>query len=1207
MAFSLLALAGLAALIVVVAVFLFSSRGASRAMPIAIGLALLAVLGAAGFFFLSYRAPTRAPVVAVTPTATATAPVSADSIPTETGAPVRAVRGRVLRGAEGEVPVPGAAVEVFPATGGSCVAFLPPLAAVATEPDGTFSFEGVPVTGLRLRAAAPGCASAVVLAKSEDSEVVVRLLPGTFLAGRVFDADTKAALPGARVSVGDAAGAVCGPEGAFRIEGAPRGRVLVAASAPGYARRSDGLDLPEWGRTGHDILLRAGGSVAGVVLGVDGKPAPGAVVRPLAVLKVPVAGEVVAPVDAEAAISGADGVFLVEGLPAKTALRLVASTSDALSEPVDVAALAKGEARTGVEIRLAPGAAFAVEVRDGAGAPIAGVSVTAADPDEGGGRFGMLNVRVPTATAPGVTGADGRALVRPVVPGPKTVRARKDDWRNASAPAVAVAGQEIPVSLVLEPGASVSGRVQDPDGAPIAGAEVSAMSFAAGDASSETRTTAEDGTFRIGGLPGRASTVRAGKRGYVSTSANNVQPGTTDVVLTLAPGGTIVGTVTEPDGKPSPRFRAMAKPEGRPGANPMDWQRFASESAGTEFHDGRFRIEGVEPGSWTVEARADRFAPGRAAGVAVEARKETEVAIVLSSGVAVEGVVVRKSDGSPVAGARVRVPAEGIFGEFDMDLDLGALEDVASEELEQSRSFFGAFGKGEARSGADGRFRIEGLEPGALRLMVSAKGFAPQTARGLKAPSDGDVRIELGEEAAIEGVVTDMRGAPKAGVTVMIQRIPVFMRFGSTDEEGRYRVGGLGGGTYLFYVMEPGAALNLNSESVLLKEGETTRKDHRIGDGTRVFGRVTRGGAPVSGVAVMLVPTSRSGGPMGMLTGGGGGGFSMGSTKDDGTYEINGVSPGRYAASVQTTMGGNAGGGETVDVPRNATEVKHDIALPEAAIRGIVVDAQGAPVVGAAITALDPSVDPGRITDLGSAMQGMGGQTFSDDAGRFRMADMKPGTYRLRVQAEGRGTEIVENVSSSSGAEVRVVMGTGVEFKVRVVTADGAAVRGANVFLEDAEGRELTNLSGFDAVRTGEDGRAVVRAPPGPVTVEAAARGWAPGSARATVPTPEDVVVTLRPGATIRAKVVTGGGAPVPGAGIEVLDSSGSPLGHRFSMEGISDLLTGSTTSAEGTWVRADLPAGSWKVRVATQDGRTAEQSVGLAEGETAEITLRLP
>jgi hypothetical protein len=168
-------------------------------------------------------------------------------------------------------------------------------------------------------------------------------------------------------------------------------------------------------------------------------------------------------------------------------------------------------------------------------------------------------------------------------------------------------------------------------------------------------------------------------------------------------------------------------------------------------------------------------------------------------------------------------------------------------------------------------------------------------------------------------------------------------------------------------------------------------------------------------------------------------------------------------------------------------------------------------------------------------------------------------------------------------------------------------VRGATLFLQDAEGRDLTNLAGFDAVRTNDQGRATLRAPAGEVVVEAAARGFAPASVRVSVPTSEEATLRLGRGATVKVRVEGQGGAPVAGAGVEILDASGSPFGHRFSMEGISDLLTGATTTADGSWTRGDLPAGSWRVRAVTQDGRSAEESVTVGEGQTAEVTLRLP
>ncbi|HEU4394397.1 MAG TPA: carboxypeptidase regulatory-like domain-containing protein, partial [Planctomycetota bacterium] len=303
MAFSLVALAAVVALGVIVWIVAASSRGGSRALPIVIGLALLVVVGGGGVLLFGYRAVPRTTTVVTGPVQVVAAPANPATAPETSESVKRALRGRVLRGSEGEVAVPGAAVDVFPA-GTGCVAFHTAVAAVSTEPDGRFAFDAVPGAAHRVRAAAPGLASAVVPAPDGDAaDVTIRLQPGTFLAGRVLDAETKAPVAGARVSVGDATGAVAATDGAFRIEGTPRGAVQVAASAPGYARRSDSVDLPEWGRTGYEILLRAGGSVAGIVLGPDGKPAAGATVSATAVIKVPVVGETPVPLDAEPAAS----------------------------------------------------------------------------------------------------------------------------------------------------------------------------------------------------------------------------------------------------------------------------------------------------------------------------------------------------------------------------------------------------------------------------------------------------------------------------------------------------------------------------------------------------------------------------------------------------------------------------------------------------------------------------------------------------------------------------------------------------------------------------------------------------------------------------------------------------------------------------------------------------------------------------------------
>ncbi len=1169
-----------------------------RGGGILVGLLALLVVGGAGVFLLAGR---RATVVAVRPVPVAAPAVVAVEIPVEAG-PSRALRGRVLKGAEGEVPFEGAVV-------------AGPADATATAgADGRFTIEGLPPGDLRLRAAAPGFAGASVKVPADQADdVTLRLVPGAWAAGKVLDRETRAPVAGAAVSWADSSTAVSGPDGAFRVEPVPSGTAELVVKAKGFARKRETIKVPAAGREGIEILLRPGTAATGTVFGPDGRPHAGAAVEAATLVDAPVVGTVPVPFETEGILSGADGTYRIEGLPVGRKIRVTASTAEMLSEAVEAGPLERSLVLEGVDLRLAPAAAVLATVLDEKGAPVAGaaVRVTPANEDEGQRNLGMMRMAVRRDEGARITDERGVVRVRPVAPGPLRVRADKDDYRRAEAVVPAGPGPDTPVTLTLDAGQAVAGKVADPAGAAVAGATVTVQRLGAANFLSETRTTGEDGSFRIGGLDGKGLMLRAEKAGFVTTSLNGIEAGREPMVVTLQPGGAIAGVVTDPSGAPATSFRILAHRQGDKAANPMDWQRFAAAQGGREFEDagGRFRIEGLEPGTYEVEARAADHAPGRAAGVAVVPGKDAEVAVQLSAGLTVSGIVLRRSDGNPVEGARVKLPADGMFGEFDMgDFDLGGIEDEVGG-AEQARQVMSGFAKGQAFTGADGRFALKGLEPGKIKLMVSVKGLAPASVRGIQVPSEGDVRVELAEESAVEGVVTDARGAPKQGAMVMLQRLPVFMRFATTDAEGRYRIGGVGAGSYLFYVMEgaQGGAPNLNmkSDNVTLEEGKTTRKDHRLGEGTKVVGKVTRSRRPVGGLMVLLMPAARSGGPMGMLTGGGGGGFAMGSTKEDGTYEISGVGPGRYTASVQTGMGGAPSGGEPLEVPKGAVEVRHDIVLPDTGIRGQVVDEEGRPVTGATVLAL--AAGGGKLTDIGSAMEGIGGQSFTDDEGRFSLTGMKAGAWTLRVQASGFGTEVVENVNAAEGAsgDVRVVLRRGTEVTVRVVGPDGSPVAGANIFLADSSGREITNISQFDAVKTGEDGRAVVRAPPGTIQFEAAAAGFSPGEVQAEVPGGE-VVIRLAKGAAVKVVVTGANGSPVAGAGVEVLDAAGNPYGRRFSMEAFADLLGGAATGADGTWTRRDLPAGTWRVRAALPDGRSGEGKAVLVEGETATVNVAI-
>jgi protocatechuate 3,4-dioxygenase beta subunit len=1190
----------------------------NKGWGILIGIATLLVVAASVVLFVGVRAraPVAAPAVPARPVAVVAGPANFKVIPVKTDAPAtRVLRGRVLLGAAGETPFAGAAVQAALAEAGPS-GFQAPAAAAAAGPDGKFALERVPEAAVRVRAVAEGHAAAAVEAPAgSKDDLVIRLLPAAHVSGRVLDRETRVGIPGARVSWGQSAAAITGPDGAYRLDLVPRDGADLAVRAKGYARKTHWVDLPAGGRDGVDILLRPGSSISGTVYAPDGKPCPGAILEVETLFEAPMAGEVPVPLDVDGAASKVDGTYEIDGLPAGRKLRVSARTEACLSDPVAAGPLEPAVGQEGVDIRLQPAATVVATVLDGRGSPVAGASVSVRPPtgEAGGAAASFMNVSVRSGRAEAKTDEKGVARVRPVSPGPHRVRAEKQDYRDAEVPLLAGSGVDTPATLVLDAGQSIAGRVIDGDGAALPAATVTVTRFGAGANVWEQRTTAEDGTFRVGGIDGKGFTLRAEKTGYVATSLNNQETGKDPVTVALQRGGAVFGVVTDADGAPVGKFRVLSRRAGDKPANPMDWQRFAEVQGGREFEDpaGKYRIDGLEPGTWTLEARAEGMAPGRAEGLAVVAAKEIGADIALGTGIALSGVVVRRSDGTPVEGARVKLPADGPFGEFDMgEFDLGGLEEEIGDRAQGAVNTFNGFAKAVTATGPDGRFTLKGLEAGTVRLMVSARGLSPASIRGVAVPPSEELRVELAEEAALEGTVTDAGGAPKEGAMIMVQKIPVLMRYARTDAQGRYRVGGLGAGAYLFYCMDGagGAGFNLKSDPVTLEEGKTARKDYRMGEGTKVAGKVTRGGKPVPQVAVMLFPAARSGGGMGMLTGGGGGGFAMGSTKEDGTYEITGVNAGRYNATVQSGFGASPGGGETFDVPKGATEVRHDIVLPDTGIRGVVVDEEGKAVPGAAVMALDPAKTTGRITDVGSAMESVGGQAFTDDTGAFALGGMRAGTWSLRVQAQGFGTEVVEGVvtAEGAGAEVKVTLRRGNEVTVRVLAADGTPVRGANVFLADAEGRELTNLRQFDTVKTGEDGRAVVRVPSGTIQFEAAAPGYGPGETKASVPATEEVVVRLPKGASLKVLVTGAGGAPVAGAGVELLDATGVPFGQRFSMESFADLMGNNGTGADGRLARKDLPAGIWRVRAAHTDGRSGEEKVTLVEGETVEVTIAL-
>ncbi len=1220
-----------------------STPRASALVPVAL-VAALAAAGVGVYVFLREAPPVPAPVVPAPAPAPVPAPTPAPA-PAVEPAGQEAVTGRVLHGAEGEEAVAGAIVEVYAADGGP-VPFLAPLARGESGADGRFRVGGLGKdVAYRVRAAKEGMSTTCGEATGAGDPVDIRLLPASFAAGTVKDAETKSPVPGARVVCGDAVGMETGPDGAFRLERIPAGPVVLTATAPGYAELDRHLPETKRGRTGLTLLLTPASTVSGIVLAPDGAPAAGASVTLREFRDIAIAGSV--QTGSKEATSGPDGRFRIEGVPFGLRIKVDARSETGISDTVEAGPFQKGEPAADLVLKLSPAAILVVTVLDEAGRPVEGASVSHAPEaakEEGEGGEDGDGEDGPAAPffGPGrqaggtsaTTDASGVARLRPVPPGPTVVSADKQDFIAARETAAAAASAETPVTLRLATGLSIAGKVVDEAGRPVPAAAVSVSRYRGKEGFvHETRQSGEDGSFRVGGLEGKGFDVNGNKQGFVNASLSKVDPAAGPVTLALSRAGSVKGIVVDEEGKPAPSFTVSAKrtdaPKGR--GRGMD---FAFGGGGSEVKDpeGKFLLENLVPGVYTITAKAPESGPGHAADVKVEAGATAETKVVLVPGLVLQGIVVRRADESPVAGATVSVAQAGPFGEMDMDFDMEGLEgfgggsgegsegeDLGNDDGGAAKSrrdaimeAMGGGGPGTATTDADGRFVLKGLEAGSVTLKVKAKEFAPATKRGVAVPAEGDVKLLLADAAAIEGTVYDALRNPRTGVMVMLQRPPMSMKMGTTDAKGHYHIKGLAPGKYLFFVMGDkdnpfggGGGLNLKSETVVLEEGKTLVKDHRMGEGTRLTGKVTRGGKPAGSVMVMLLPGAGRKDAAAALTGGSG--FAMASTKEDGSYEITGLAPGVYTAMVQVGMGGVPAPGDPVEIPAGAKEVKRDIVLARNSVRGIVVDSAGEPVEGAKVHAVATGRDVSRSADLGEALSSMGGQAETGDDGRFALEDMNAGSFTIQASADGKGTAILEDVvPGEGGTEVRLTLVKGVEVTVKVVDADGKPVAGAGVYLSDPRGINLSDMEMFDTDRTGADGKAVVSAPPGAVLFEAVVRGHAPGSTTATAEAGAEVVITLPRGSTLEVLVTDAGGGPLAGAGVQILDAAGKPYAPRITAEGIGDLLSSPATGGDGKYVRADLPAGTWTVRASSGE-RTAEASASLAAGERKTVTVRIP
>jgi hypothetical protein len=1007
-----------------------------------------------------------------------------------------------------------------------------------------------------------------------------------------------------------------------------------------------------------DVWVRAGGRVVGIVLEPDGDPAPGALVTVSpgisAILESLRRGDLCFLETR----TDEKGVFVVSGVPPGDAYDVHALRAGfAPSHVADVVVRVGEDTRVTLRTRnpgRIEGRVVSVGEAGKPPAPLAGAHL-AAIPE--GLRYLPFAKEILEQTHV-VTDAEGRFTMRDVPPGDVDLVGIAPGHVGDLGPKLFVSEGALAVApdFELPVGPTVSGRVVDAAGEPLAGVEVRWQpidmerfgidaSFAPLVASAVSQVdfprTGADGRFEAGAFPGEAPyKMDFRKSGYAdlqhfwtpgSVSAEEggeegEEPEELEIVM--GAGGFVEGIVMD-----------VSRTEPLTSFTVTSEQMIAGDDVlgslgpfggGTLVEDagGRFRIGPLEAGEVDLRFDAPGYQRTSLADLEVAAGETARGVIVeMYSGGVARGIVVNES-GVPVPGTLVftRVQGERVETAEDAPARGRQPSDDAPSGLLSYMTQFGAFADDTSRTGPDGRFELTGLEPGQHMLVGVHRDYAATGGEPFViAPENGPTELELVLRVGggIFGKVVDRftRPIPSA---IVIAVAPNNMQSedavrgavyqGRTNETGDYEIENVDAGTYFMVLTRGDEALNpmsfmgsLNFDMVTVPEGE--RVEYDIVDSsvgaTRVFGRVIARGEDVSHGQITAMGFE-SDSLLGIDV-------KVAPIREEGHYEFPGLAPGEYQLHIE-----NAGAIGSVrmqiDVP-DVTEYQLDLHVPEGRIAGRVVDAStGEAIANARITALssDRPEPQGFLGNLIGRDAGMLND-WTDDDGTFVFERLQGADYEIGVRSAEVGEQryaptealVISLGEDEDRDDVLIELQPALAVEGVVHGSEGAPVAEARVVAWQA-GRPETMQGG---ATTDEEGRFRLEGlSPGTWTVSATHAEHAGG--RTDVELSRDVSaeveLVLVPGVPVSVRVTGTNGRPVSGAHgrLEPVGEDAAPadvgqmMNSLFSGSGVSD--------AEGMLDLGRQVPGEYTLHVQRGFSRSEPETVTLQAGAPVRLRARL-
>lgn len=382
----------------------------------------------------------------------------------------------------------------------------------------------------------------------------------------------------------------------------------------------------------------------------------------------------------------------------------------------------------------------------------------------------------------GRAGQDGRFKVEGLWPGRMRIIADLHGFMQVRSPWLTLEQDEeteLLGPLVLKPAATLTGRVLDELGVPLDGARLEA-SF--NDDHQRVAFADMTGGFRLEGLAGKVE-LTVSQEGYLPlTREVDLSRGVgwplveLDLVLKKATGQ-VTGLVLDARRLPLAGVLVTAR-----------WGKHRVEAVSQR--SGRFTLDGVGQGQLTLTVAHQGYLPLTRAGV----KAGEQVELRLGYAAAVEGQVRDLRTGGPIKAFKLSLAGQST-----------APAPIMVQRLKL------------------GRFRMDGVAPGAHTLQASSPGYA-QVSRKIKVrvpSSPGAVGLdslvlELGRAGSIRGQVLDSRREGVARATVSAAGVTA-----RTNRLGNFKLEDLPEGNHAVKVTHGKKAKQ--TDPVVVRAGEVTR------------------------------------------------------------------------------------------------------------------------------------------------------------------------------------------------------------------------------------------------------------------------------------------------------------------------------------------------------------------------------------------------